>query len=502
MNLPCSAYEASGDLANGLKYKLEALEMRQEIYPSNHPDVAQSLNNVGSAYKALEDLENGLKYLLEALEMRQEIYTGNHPSVVDSLNNVGVAYQASGDLENSLKYFLKALEMRQKTYLGNHPNVAESLNNVGLAYCQLGQHAKSVEYLLKAYKIISHFDNHQHKSQIKQGLFMVVEVLVKDNSIDLICAFKLLEIILDYKLDFLDHNVHIDISSIFYNKNDLELGLATNQLALVFAENNENATDKEKQSILHNTGCLYNIMAKNAKKDNDKTKSNEYTLKAEESFQKALSYSSNSEDNAGLCAEYANFLVMQSKFKEAFEYLQKSVTSNNKTSGLQYGEIEKEVIVDIIKQSIENADKKQVTLNAREYAYYLLIANYREFISAGVEDIWDIKRYLEEFKEFCNNESKENYVSYLMLSDACKLCDLVDESDQYFAKALQLQMESQQSCNSLSDNEKNPALILLSTEEGQNIFQASGMSEEEFINLGQNHLGIDIEEFAVIVLGK
>ncbi|WP_410526355.1 tetratricopeptide repeat protein [Rickettsia monacensis] len=38
-------------LKDSLKYHKEALKIFQELYQSNHPDIAASLNNVGLAYR-------------------------------------------------------------------------------------------------------------------------------------------------------------------------------------------------------------------------------------------------------------------------------------------------------------------------------------------------------------------------------------------------------------------------------------------------------------------
>nr|WP_233466306.1 MULTISPECIES: tetratricopeptide repeat protein [spotted fever group] len=46
-----AAYAKLGDTKEELKYLKEALKMSQDLYQSNHPDIAASLNNVGLAYR-------------------------------------------------------------------------------------------------------------------------------------------------------------------------------------------------------------------------------------------------------------------------------------------------------------------------------------------------------------------------------------------------------------------------------------------------------------------
>ena len=101
-----------------------------------------ALNNVELANKEEGEAEN-IKYLEESLKMAQSLFPGNHPEVANLLNNVGMAYLKLGGEENilqSLKYFEESLKMYQALFPGNHPDVATLLNNVGTAYMELAEY--------------------------------------------------------------------------------------------------------------------------------------------------------------------------------------------------------------------------------------------------------------------------------------------------------------------------------------------------------------------------
>jgi tetratricopeptide (TPR) repeat protein len=134
-----------------LQYKEQALTMYQALYQGNHPDIAESLNDVGIAYEKLGQIEKGLQYQEQALTMRQALYQGNHPDIAESLNNVGIAYHNLGKIEKALQYQEQALTMRQALYQGNHPSIANSLNSVGVAYCKLGDSLKALELCKESY---------------------------------------------------------------------------------------------------------------------------------------------------------------------------------------------------------------------------------------------------------------------------------------------------------------------------------------------------------------
>ncbi len=148
------AYDTLGEAKKGLGYQEQALEMYRAFYPGNHPSVAASLNNVGSAYETLGEAKKGLGYQEQALEMIQALYPGNHPDVAGSLNNVGMAYQTLGESSKGLGYQEQALQMYRALYPGKHPAVANSLNNVGNVYEGLGESSKGLWYQEQALEMI------------------------------------------------------------------------------------------------------------------------------------------------------------------------------------------------------------------------------------------------------------------------------------------------------------------------------------------------------------
>jgi Flp pilus assembly protein TadD len=58
-------------------------------------DIATTLNDLASATRELGDLEKAESLYRQALEQRQAILSPNHPDVAQSLNNVGSARAAA-----------------------------------------------------------------------------------------------------------------------------------------------------------------------------------------------------------------------------------------------------------------------------------------------------------------------------------------------------------------------------------------------------------------------
>ncbi|CAH1800734.1 unnamed protein product [Owenia fusiformis] len=129
-------YYTLGDQCEALKYHQDSLDMRRKIYRNNeqqHPDIASSLNNIGNVYKKLRELHKALEYHKESLDMRRMIYKdikrqpnnprkplldqdSSHPEIANSLCNLGNVHAKMGDYEKALDYNKKSLAMRVQIY--------------------------------------------------------------------------------------------------------------------------------------------------------------------------------------------------------------------------------------------------------------------------------------------------------------------------------------------------------------------------------------------------
>ncbi|CAF4851944.1 unnamed protein product, partial [Rotaria sp. Silwood2] len=68
----------------------------------------------------------------KALNIRQKTLPSNHPDFAQSYNNIAAVYNNIGENSKALLYYKKALEIREKTFPPNHPDLATSYNNAGL----------------------------------------------------------------------------------------------------------------------------------------------------------------------------------------------------------------------------------------------------------------------------------------------------------------------------------------------------------------------------------
>jgi tetratricopeptide (TPR) repeat protein len=138
--------QAQGAYGDAREYYQRALAMNEALYPQarypqGHPQLATSLDNLGGLLQAQGDYGRSRDYYQRALAMREALYPKarypqGHPQLANSLNNLGALLEAQGAYGGARGYYQRALEMRQALYPQarypqGHPDLANSLNNLG-----------------------------------------------------------------------------------------------------------------------------------------------------------------------------------------------------------------------------------------------------------------------------------------------------------------------------------------------------------------------------------
>lgn len=137
----------------------QALKIRKNNLVENHPDVAESLNNLGMLYVEHDNYEEAEEFLQKALEIRKSNYGKKHPKFAESLNNLAYFYGKRHCYSKSRKWYadtnpddyneaerlyLETLSLYQHLFGKEHPNNALTLWNLGSLYLIQGEY-KSVE---------------------------------------------------------------------------------------------------------------------------------------------------------------------------------------------------------------------------------------------------------------------------------------------------------------------------------------------------------------------
>jgi CHAT domain-containing protein len=121
-----------------------ALEIRGKVLGTEHPEVAQTLNNLAGIYKDKGDFAKAEPLFLRALTIWEKSLGPEHPHVATALNNLANTYHSKGDYAKAEPLYQRALAIREKTLGPEHTDVARSLNDLSALYAAKGAVAQAV----------------------------------------------------------------------------------------------------------------------------------------------------------------------------------------------------------------------------------------------------------------------------------------------------------------------------------------------------------------------
>jgi tetratricopeptide (TPR) repeat protein len=146
-------YEGQGFYSKQEEWYRLCLEVTQERFAYEHPQVAFSLNGIASACRSQGRFSEAQPLCEEGLAIRLKLFGDASPEFADSLNSLGLLLKERGDYSEAKAIYLKALAIRQKHLPIDHPDLADSLNNLGLLYNEQRCHEEAEPLLRQALSI-------------------------------------------------------------------------------------------------------------------------------------------------------------------------------------------------------------------------------------------------------------------------------------------------------------------------------------------------------------
>ena len=144
--------EQSGQTWERFYYE-RALAINEQLLGENHPDTAQSLDNLGILASYQADYLSARFYFERALAIRLASLGEQHPDTARSFNNYGALLAQEGSYAQAKSYYDKALVIRQTVLGSRHPDTAQSLHNLGELSYQQENYGAAQQYLEQALTI-------------------------------------------------------------------------------------------------------------------------------------------------------------------------------------------------------------------------------------------------------------------------------------------------------------------------------------------------------------
>ena len=140
LNLQAGSYYQQGRYDEAGPLYQRSLAISEKALGPEHPDVAQSLNDLGLLYKAQGRYDEAESLYQRSLAIREQALGPEHPDVATSLNNLAALYHDQGRYDEAEPLYQRSLAIRETALGPEHPDVALSLNNLAALYHEQGRY--------------------------------------------------------------------------------------------------------------------------------------------------------------------------------------------------------------------------------------------------------------------------------------------------------------------------------------------------------------------------
>jgi tetratricopeptide (TPR) repeat protein len=122
--------------------------IRKNIQPNNYPEIANTMNQIGSIYKILGNYDIAEEKYLLALDIQQKIDSSNQVYIIQSMEYLADLYFDKGDFEKADELYTKIMEIKRGLLGDDHPDIAYTLANWGRLFLKKKEYEEA-EMLLK-----------------------------------------------------------------------------------------------------------------------------------------------------------------------------------------------------------------------------------------------------------------------------------------------------------------------------------------------------------------
>jgi CHAT domain-containing protein/Tfp pilus assembly protein PilF len=133
----------AGKYDEALPFAERALEIRERLLGTEHPDVAATINRLAGIYIDRGEYVKAEPLYRRALDIREKTLGKDHPSIAYSLNNLAGLFTMQGKYVDAEPLYKRSLDIREKALGQNHPDTATGLVNLAALYDSQGKYEEA-----------------------------------------------------------------------------------------------------------------------------------------------------------------------------------------------------------------------------------------------------------------------------------------------------------------------------------------------------------------------
>ncbi|KAG9193988.1 hypothetical protein G6011_04023 [Alternaria panax] len=137
-------YQDQGLFLKAEIYHSKALELKQEVFGSQHTETYITLSNLALSLQSQKRFGEAERMHRRALRGRKRLLVSAHPDIYTSLNNLGVVLYSQGRLHEAKGMHEVALTGRETVLGASHLRTLKSKGNLALVLGQLGDNDRAI----------------------------------------------------------------------------------------------------------------------------------------------------------------------------------------------------------------------------------------------------------------------------------------------------------------------------------------------------------------------
>ncbi len=142
-----------GEYAEARSLLEQALAMREQVLGAEHPDLAQSLNDLAVLYIQIDMFKQAEPLIYRALEIRENVLGPEHSLVAQSLRNLGGLYYDQGEYTQAEYFARRAVAITEEVQEQEPLEFAKSLMDLGSSYTAMDKYVQAKAHLQRALSI-------------------------------------------------------------------------------------------------------------------------------------------------------------------------------------------------------------------------------------------------------------------------------------------------------------------------------------------------------------
>lgn len=142
----------------------KSLEIKERLLGDDHPETAAGYNNLALNLNAQGKYEAASPLYQKSLEIKERVLGEDHLETAVSYNNLALNLNSQGEYETAEPLYQKSLEIRERVLGTDHPDTAASYNNLALNLDAQGEFSAAAPLYQRSLEIIERVlgKNHPH----------------------------------------------------------------------------------------------------------------------------------------------------------------------------------------------------------------------------------------------------------------------------------------------------------------------------------------------------